>query len=283
MTQPLYPCLWFRGNAREAAAFYCKVFNRSAITSENPQVVMFSLHGEPFMALNGGSLFTFNPSASIFVACDTVDEINAVWEQLADGGTPLMPINQYPWSERFGWITDRYGLSWQLMVTKREPGEQKFSPLLMFVGPQNGHAEKAIRFYTTVFNNSSVKNIARYETGEGDVAGHIKHARFCINTYEMRVMESSGPHAFAFNESFSMVVTCETQDEIDDYWSRLTADGGQESQCGWLKDQFGVSWQIVPSILGSLMNDPEKAPKVMQAFLKMKKFDIAALQAAATN
>jgi predicted 3-demethylubiquinone-9 3-methyltransferase (glyoxalase superfamily) len=80
-----------------------------------------------------------------------------------------------------------------------------------------------------------------------------------------------------------MVVTCETQDEIDDYWSRLTADGGQESQCGWLKDQFGVSWQIVPSILGSLMNDPEKAPKVMQAFLKMKKFDIAALQAAATN
>ena len=90
-------------------------------------------------------------------------------------------------------------------------------------------------------------------------------------------MDGFGNHAFAFNEVVSFVVDCATQEEIDFYWNKLTADGGQESQCGWLKDKFGVSWQIVPAVLGKLMSDPEKAPRVIQAFMKMKKFDIEAL------
>lgn len=281
MTHPLFPCLWFNGNAKEASAFYCSVFPHSKITSENPIVVMFELGGEKFMALNGGVGFEFNPSASIFMLCETVEEIDAAWDKLSQGGTPLMPINKYPWSERFGWIKDKFGLCWQLMVGKKEDVGQKFAPLLMFVGEQNGNAEKAINFYTKVFKNSSIKGIARYEEGEGDVAGRVKHGQFSINNYIMMAMESSGPHKFAFNEAFSIVVTCDTQDEIDYYWNTFTADGGKESMCGWLKDKFGVSWQIVPAKLGILMSDSSKAPKVMQAFMKMKKFNIAELEAAA--
>lgn len=137
MSNPIYPCLWFDGQAKEAADYYCSVFKDSKILSENNMVVNFELNGKKFMALNGG------------------------------------------------------------------------------------------------------------------------------------------PH-FKFNEAVSFVVECDTQEEIDHYWNKLT-EGGSESMCGWLKDKYGVSWQIVPAILGKLMSDPEKAPRVVQAFLQMKKFDIEAL------
>jgi predicted 3-demethylubiquinone-9 3-methyltransferase (glyoxalase superfamily) len=141
MTEPIYPCLWFNDQAKEAANFYCTVFKNSKLVSSNPMVVIFELNGKKFMGLNGG------------------------------------------------------------------------------------------------------------------------------------------PH-FKFNEAVSFVVNCETQEEIDNYWSGLTAEGGQEGQCGWLKDKFGVSWQIVPSILPSLMNDPTKAERVIKAFMQMKKFDIEKLMKA---
>jgi predicted 3-demethylubiquinone-9 3-methyltransferase (glyoxalase superfamily) len=139
MTHEIYPCLWFDGNAQEAAKYYCTVFKNAKITAENPMVVMFEIDGKKFMCLNGG------------------------------------------------------------------------------------------------------------------------------------------PH-FKFNESVSFVVNCDTQDEIDYYWNTLTANGGVESQCGWLKDKFGLSWQIVPAILPKLMSDPSRAQNVMQAFMKMKKFDIKTLE-----
>lgn len=138
MTKEIYPCLWFDGQAKAAADFYCSIFPDAKIKSENPMVVMFELNGNKFMGLNGG------------------------------------------------------------------------------------------------------------------------------------------PH-FKFNEAVSFVVNCETQEEVDHYWYKLIADGGQESQCGWLIDKYGVSWQIVPSILGKLMSDPEKGQRVIQAFMKMKKFDIQGL------
>jgi predicted 3-demethylubiquinone-9 3-methyltransferase (glyoxalase superfamily) len=138
MANPIYPCLWFDGQAKAAADFYCSIFKNSKITSENPMVVIFELDGKRFMGLNGG------------------------------------------------------------------------------------------------------------------------------------------PH-FKFNESVSFVVDCEDQQEIDYYWNKLLEGGGVESQCGWLKDKFGVSWQIVPTILGKLMSDPEKSGRVMQAFMQMKKFDIEKL------
>ncbi len=116
----------------------------------------------------------------------------------------------------------------------------------------------------------------RYEAGDGDIEGTVKHAQFTLGNSVLMAMDSSRTHGFEFNEGISLVVECDTQGQIDHYWDRLT-EGGSEGRCGWLKDQFGVSWQIVPSVLAQLINDPERSPKVVEAFMKMKKFEIGKL------
>lgn len=242
-------------------------------------VVNFELGSQKFMGLNGGPQFRINPSVSFFVVCETEAETDNVWRKLAEGGAALMPFGKYDWSEKYGWVQDRFGVSWQISYGKIADVGQKFTPSLLFVGEQHGKAEKALNFYTSVFDHSSVRGILRYEAGENDPEGTVKHAQFRINNYVMMVMDSSFPHAFAFNEAISFVVECQNQDEIDYYWKKLT-EGGQESMCGWLKDQFGVSWQIVPAILGELMADPDRSERVMKAFMQMKKFDIEKLKQA---
>lgn len=143
----------------------------------------------------------------------------------------------------------------------------------------DNEAEEAARFYTSIFKNSTIGHISRYgKEGfefHGKPEGTALTVSFKLNNMSFNAL-NGGPQ-FKFNESVSIVVNCDTQEEIDHYWNHLTSDGGKESQCGWLKDKYGLSWQIVPTILGSLMSDPEKAPRVMNAFLQMKKFDIATL------
>ena len=279
MKNPIYPSLWFDGNAKAAADFYCSIFKNSKITVETPMVVNFELHGKKFMGLNGGPQFNFNPSISFFVVCETEDEIDSAWAKLIEGGMAMMPLDKYPWSEKYGWVKDKFGLSWQLMTGSSETMEQKIIPAFMFTGSQAGKAEHAINFYASIFNDSKIKEINRYVAGEQDVEGTIKHSRFRLGRENFVAMDSSAPHGFQFNEAISFVVDCETQEEIDHYWNRLT-EGGQESQCGWLKDKFGVSWQIVPTILGKLMSDPAKSQRVVAAFMQMKKFNIAKLLSA---
>ena len=276
MQTSIYPCLWFNNNSKEAASFYTKAFTDTTITSNTPMVVMFQSAGQQFMCLNGGPNFTVNPVISFYVIMDTEEEVNASWEQLCNNGKVLMPLDKYPWSNRYGWVQDRFGVSWQLSVGKLEDVGQKFTPSLMFTGDNKGKAEQAIEFYTSIFDHSSVAGIMRYEPGEPDVTGYIKHAQFKLNGYVFMAMDSSIENQSNFNEALSLVVECDTQEEIDYFWNKLT-EGGSESQCGWLKDQYGVSWQIVPAILKKLMSDPEKAGRVMQAFMKMKKFDIETL------
>jgi predicted 3-demethylubiquinone-9 3-methyltransferase (glyoxalase superfamily) len=153
---------------------------------------------------------------------------------------------------------------------------QKFSPCLLFTNEQAGKAEQAIQFYTSVFDDSSVNGILKYTANDPDVEGTVKHAQFKLGNEVFMAMDSSLAHAFSFNEAVSFVVNCKTQEEIDYYWDKLSAVPEAE-QCGWLKDQFGVSWQIVPSILGELMSDPSRSEKVVKAFMQMKKFDIEKL------
>ncbi len=274
MKGQLYPCLWLDGNAREAATFYSSAFN-SMIISENPLVVMFALEGMNFMALNGGPQFKINPSVSFFVFCDTTEDIEKKWNHLLTGGKVMMPLDKYPWNEKYGWCQDKFGVCWQLMMV---PGAtQRIVPSFMFTQQQNGRAQEAIEFYTSIFPGSEIEMISRYEKGEPDVEGNIKHARFKLNGQSFAAMESSGAHAFTFNEGLSIVVPCDDQDEIDYYWDKLT-DGGKESQCGWLKDKFGVSWQIVPAMLGGLMSDPLKAKRVMDVVMRSVKFNIEELE-----
>jgi len=148
----------------------------------------------------------------------------------------------------------------------------KISPFLWF----DNNAEEAAQFYTSVFKNSKILEVSRPQ-------GAVMVVRFQIAGQQVTAL-NGGPR-FKFSEAFSFVVSCDNQQEIDEYWSKLTAGGGQESMCGWLKDKFGFSWQIVPTVLGKLMSDPDpkRANRVMQALLQMKKLDIAKLTAAAAG
>ena len=153
---------------------------------------------------------------------------------------------------------------------------QKITPFLWF----DSNAEEAALFYTSIFKNSEILNVSRYgDAGPGD-KGAVMVVNFQLEGQQFTAL-NGGPQ-FKFSEAFSFVVNCETQKEIDEYWNKLTSGGGRESECGWLKDKFGFSWQIVPAALGKLMSgDPKKANRVMQAVLQMKKLDIATLEEAA--
>jgi predicted 3-demethylubiquinone-9 3-methyltransferase (glyoxalase superfamily) len=143
----------------------------------------------------------------------------------------------------------------------------------------DNNAEEAVNFYTSVFKNSKIESISRYgKEGfefHGQKEGTLLTASFQINGQQFLAL-NGGP-MFKFTEAVSFQVFCDTQEEIDYYWEILTKDGGEESQCGWLKDKFGLSWQIIPSILSKLMSDPSKAGKVTNAFMQMKKFNIEKL------
>jgi predicted 3-demethylubiquinone-9 3-methyltransferase (glyoxalase superfamily) len=153
---------------------------------------------------------------------------------------------------------------------------QKITPFLWF----DNNAEEAMKFYTSVFGNSKIVKVMLYPEGSPGPVGTMMVGTFQIEGQEFMAL-NAGP-LFKFTEAISFVVNCESQDEVDEYWTKLTADGGKESQCGWLKDKFGLSWQIVPTILLKLMGhkDKEKAARVMQAMLKMKKINIAELERA---
>ena len=281
METQIYPCIWFDGQAQQAAETYCAAFPEATILSSNPMVVIFEIMGKKFMGLNGGAAFKPNPSISFFITFISDEDLDIAWNQLVEEGKVLMPIDTYPWSNRYGWLEDKYGVSWQF--TLGIPGEKPKSdafPSLLFTGDQNGKAEEAINFYTSLFENSKVEVISKYQPGEHDIEDHVKYAQFTIDGQRMSVMDSSHNHAFSFNPGVSIVVNCDTQEEIDYLWLNLT-EGGKESRCGWCQDSFGVSWQIVPTILAELMSDTAKAPKVVEAFMKMNKFDIQKLKEAA--
>lgn len=276
MINTIYPCIWFDNNAMEAAELYCSAFKGSVITADNQMVVMIESSGQKFMLLNGGPLFVLNPSISFIVVCDTEEEIDNAWNLLLDGGKVLMPLDKYEWSNKYGWLQDRYGVNWQLSYNVPAMIGQKFTPTLMFTGDQSGKAEEAIKFYTSLFEGSGTVLIARYTKDDNDVEGIIKHSQFMLRNRIFAAMDSTLMHGFRFNEALSFVVECDSQKEIDYFWNNLTREG-EESQCGWLKDRYGVSWQIIPSVLNELMSDPAKSERVVSAFMKMKKFDIEKL------
>jgi predicted 3-demethylubiquinone-9 3-methyltransferase (glyoxalase superfamily) len=277
MNNNIHACLWFDSNAKVAAEFYCSLFLSSKIVIDSGMVVNFELSGQKFMGLNGGPMFKPNPAISFTVICESDDEIKLLWQKLSDGGMVMMALDKYDWSEQYGFVQDRFGFSWQIMKGKYSDVNQKITPTFLFAGKRFGQAEVAVKFYTQLFPQSSIDGILLYTKDEGEAAGAVKHSQFILDKKVFMAMDGAGNHAFDFNEALSFVVDCNTQEEIDYYWDKLT-EGGTESQCGWLKDKFGVSWQIVPTILGQLMSDAARAPRVMQAFMQMKKIDIEQLK-----
>lgn len=273
MANQLYTCLWFNGQTKEASEFYCSLFEQSKIIANNPIVSKFELAGTTIKLLNGGAIFSKNPSISLFVRCETKEEVDKLWNALVDGGSAMMPLDKYPWSEYYGWLIDKYGMTWQLFFAPLQPGEQKVIPSMLFTNEVYGRAEEAIRFYDSVFKESKIFFTEQYKAGEPQPEGTLKFGSFELNHAQFAAMDGPGKHAFQFNEGVSIVVECDDQDEIDYYWEKLS-EGGHEGQCGWLKDKFGVSWQVVPVVLNQLMGNPETSEKARNAFMKMKKFII---------
>jgi predicted 3-demethylubiquinone-9 3-methyltransferase (glyoxalase superfamily) len=299
--QRISPMLWFDNQAEEAAKFYTLTFPNSSIgrvarygkegfeihgQKEGTVMTMdFTLDGQKFSALNGGPLFKINPSISFFATYEQEGQVDEIWKKLSEGGSVLMPLDKYPWSQKYGWVQDRFGVSWQIAVgNRKDVGGQSIITSLMFVREYYGEAEKAMKLYTSVFMNSEIKGILRYgEEDKGEKAGTVKHAQFTLGNQTFMAMDSGMEHQFSFNEAVSLVIPCETQEEVDYYWEKLAEGGDPKAQvCGWLKDRYGVSWQVVPNILVDMLHDQDKAKveHVTRAYLGMKKFDIAELKRA---
>src|SRR5262245_21181275 len=296
--QKIIPHLWFDKEAKEAAEFYTSAFPASKITnvttihntpSGDCDIVSFNLWGFAFMAISAGPLFKFNPSISFMVNFDPSQDkdakarIDNMWGKLSAGGNVLMPLDKYPFSEGYGWVQDKYGLSWQLILTNPE-GEKRpvIIPSLLFVGDAYGKAEEASDFYLSIFTDSKRGTIVRYGAGQApDKEGAVMFTDFTLESQWFAAMDSAHEHKFKFNEAISFMVNCATQKEIDYYWEKLSAVPGAE-QCGWLKDKFGLSWQVVPTEMGEMMRDGtrEQIAGLTRAFLNMKKFDLSELRKA---
>ena len=292
--QKINPFLWFDSDAEEAVKFYTSVFNNAKIKAttryseasakasgrpkDSVMTVAFEIDGYNFTAINGGPAFKINPSVSFFYHSKDEKEIDELWKRLSDGGKALMELNKYDWSKKYGWVEDKFGLSWQLMHIENDV-EQKIVPSLLFTQKSFGKANEAINYYASVFKNSKVDNIFKYGAEIlPDNPDAIMYSDFTLEGNKFSAMDGAGEHDFQFNEALSFVVNCKDQDEVDYYWDRLSEDGDPKAQmCGWLKDKYGVSWQIIPDAFIEMMNDPKKSKKAMEALLKMKKIIIEEL------
>ncbi|MEI9921991.1 MAG: VOC family protein [Bacteroidota bacterium] len=276
MKEKITPCIWYNNQAKEAAMLYCSVFSNAKVTSQSPIVTGIDVAGQSITLLDGGPMFKPNASISFYYVCETADEIDRIWNAFTKEGKIMMPLDKYPWSEKYGWVADKFGVSWQFGLGKLSDVGQKITPAMMFTGKQYGRVDEAIELYSTIFKNSKVDGIMRWGAGmQPEQEGKVQHAQMKLGDYyKLMLMESAGDHKFSFTEGVSLTIHCEDQDEIDYYWNRLTESGGEESMCGWLKDRFGVSWQIIPVVLTKLMSDPDKAGKAAKAFMQMRKLNI---------
>ena len=277
MKKQITPCLWFNNQAKEAATLYCSVFEQSKITSQSSMVTEIEVIEQKFILLDGGPMFRPNPSISFYYTCEEEQELDAIWGAFTKEGEVMMPLASYPWAKKYGWVTDKFGVSWQLALGKISDVGQKIAPCLLFSGNQYGRVDEAIAHYSSIFKDPKVDGILRYQADElPDVEGKVKHAQIGFAGQKFMLMESAASHDFNFSEGVSMTVYCETQEEIDYHWQKLT-ESGAESMCGWLKDKFGVSWQIVPTQLGKILSDPATAGKTGQALMSMRKINIEQL------
>ena len=297
MTAPrIVSCLWFDQNAADGVRLYTEALpdarpvttsyysdahdGPGGVAGGKELTVAFEAGGRSFTTLNGGPHFKPNPSVSFFVEVASAGEVDRIAARLLADGQARMPVGAYPWSDRYGWVSDRFGFSWQVMLPRHPVERAAIAPCLMFSGDQRGRAEEAMRAYAGIFPESEVQSLVRYEPGEGPT-DTVKHGRVTLAGQTFVAMDSHVSHDVTFNEAISFQVMCRDQAEVDRYHAALS-QGGAESRCGWLKDRFGLSWQIVPMDMPRWMTggDPAARARAFQAMLTMKKLDIAAMEKA---
>lgn len=298
-SQRIVPNLWFPGTAEQAVDFYLDIFGQdSRLLAQQyypdeglPDfqrdfagellVADFTLRGTRFGAINAGPAFTPTPALSFMLNVDPQrydstaaarQDLEHLWTRLADGGQVLMPLDEYDFSQRYGWVQDRYGFSWQLILTDPQAEPRPFLvPAFIFGGPQQNRAAEAIDYWTKCFPDAQLGHRVNYlqDTGPATTAS-VMFSDLRLAGQWFVAMDAGAEQDFTFTEAISLVIACRDQDEIDRYWAALSAVPEAE-QCGWCKDRFGVSWQIVPQHMEQLMG----RPGAYEAMLSMKKLVIA--------
>ncbi|MGN8027421.1 VOC family protein [Microbacterium sp. 22242] len=299
MSQRITPNIWCDRNAEEVGAFYASVFDdtTSRVTGRYPDAgladfphefagqavsVDVDIAGFRITLINAGSDFAPNPSISFLVNVDprrfdgdertARDWINRTWTRLGEEGMILMDIGEYPYSGLYGWVEDKFGVSWQLKLMDPEaPPAAHIVPMLTFGGEMRNKAREALALYTALLPESAVDRVAEHEvTVIPDVDEPVTYADFRLAGQPFAAIDSPVDQDFSFTPGLSLQVDCEGQEDIDRLWDALSAVPAAE-QCGWLTDRFGVSWQIVPSNMAELMQRPQAFEHMMQ----MKKLVIA--------
>lgn len=297
MKQKITPNIWFEANAEQAVAYYTTQFpgGRILSTSNYPKsaeegladfqlefagkalTIDFELGQYHLTAINAGPEFKVNPSISMMLNYDPSKNIHAqdrmddLWCKISDESKVLKDIDAYPFSGRYGWLQDRYGVGWQFILEEVSSEPRPFiMPSLLFTGKVTNRAEEAIQFYTTVFEDTKVGPLAYYPEDTGPAKkGSLMFGEFQLFGQWFAAVDSAVEYDFTFNEAISLSVSCKDQAEIDYYWNKLSSDS-QFEQCGWLKDKFGVSWQIIPENIEELM----ARPKAYANMMEMKKLVI---------
>ena len=298
MTQKIVPNLWFAGDAGEAGEFYSRSLPRTTAhvamrypdelpdfqkgLEGEPVVVELDVAGFRITMINSDDTFHPTPSISFMLNFDprlfdgdaeaARAALDETWAALSDGGQALMPLGEYPFSPHYGWVQDRYGVSWQLMLTDPTGGPRPFViTQIMFSGDVQDKAREAVDFYLSLFDDGAVGTVIEYPEASGTAAaGSVMIGDFRIGDQWFSFMDSNVRHEFGFTPGVSLEIRCADQAEIDHFWDALSAVPEAE-QCGWLVDRHGVSWQVVPESIGELL----AKPGAYQRMLEMKKLVIA--------
>ncbi len=282
MDQRIIPAIWCDGTADEAARFYADVFREGSVVEQAPGLAAtVSIHGFGLSLINGGDQYAPNPSISCILNFDPLlfggeDQARAYLDELYErlsGGGVLMELGEYPFSARYTWVRDRFGMTWQLMLTDPAGEPRPFIlPAFMFGGTNHANAEEATEAWIALFDDTRRGALRRYEEGGPMEAGTVMFTDFTLHGTWMAAMDSGTFHDFTFTPGVSMIVSCRDQEEIDRYWAGLSAVPEAE-RCGWCVDRWGVSWQVVPHNIAELMADVAVREKILQ----MGKIDLTRL------
>lgn len=289
--QKIIPHFWYDHEALEAATLYVSLFEKSSInstyvltdpTSANNMIVDFTLASMNFNAISAGPYFKLNPSVSLMVACKDKEDLDRLYAALSPDGKVLMPLDVYPFSPWYAWFEDKYGLSWQLILDEDPLNTPRIRPCLLFGDGVLGKAEEFISACLEIFPSAEKGLVSYYGPGEAQTEmSKIKYAELNLEGFPLVVMDHGFMDDFTFNEAFSLIVACKDQEEIDYYWDKLSCVPESEN-CGWLKDIFGFSWQIVPADMNEILfsGTVEENNRVAEALLQMKKLDLEKLKEA---
>ena len=282
MGQHITPAIRCNGNADEAARFYADVFREACVVEQAPGfAATVSIHGFQLSLINGGDQDAPNQSISCILNFDPLlfggeeqarTYLDELYERLSAGGV-LMELGEYPFSPRYAWVRDRFGMTWQLMLTDPAGEPRPFIlPSFMFGGTNHANAEEATEAWIALFDDAHRGALRRYEEGGPMEAGTIMFTDFTLRGTWMAAMDSGAFHDFTFTPGVSMIVFCRDQEEIDRYWAGLSALPEAE-RCGRCVDRWGVSWQVVPHNIAELMADAATREKILQ----MGKIDLTRL------